>query len=124
MPNRELASRLGSETARAAQTLGSGQVAVIGPEPQLTALAEAIRVHVPAVSWGPKVDLEQKVVVLGATQSKGLEFDSVLVVDPGSLVTASPRGLNDLYVALTRSSQRLTVLCLEEVPELLAGLSA
>lgn len=55
-------------------------------------------------------DLEQTVAYLTVRQAKGLEFDSVIVVDPERIAAASPRGLNDLYVALTRATQRLGVL--------------
>ncbi len=48
--------------------------------------------------------------MLDAGRAKGLEFDSVLVADPDGILAASPRGLNDLYVALTRATQRLGVL--------------
>ena len=48
--------------------------------------------------------------MLTVRQAKGLEFDSVLVVDPAGILAESPRGTNDLYVALTRSTQRLGVL--------------
>ncbi|MDI5941482.1 ATP-binding domain-containing protein, partial [Micromonospora sp. DH15] len=42
--------------------------------------------------------------------AKGLEFDTVLVVDPDGIVAESPRGHSDLYVALTRATQRLGIL--------------
>jgi superfamily I DNA and RNA helicase len=45
-----------------------------------------------------------------ARPAKGLEFDSVLIADPAAILAASPRGRNDLYVAMTRSTQRLGVL--------------
>jgi superfamily I DNA and RNA helicase len=62
------------------------------------------------VSFGENPDLTSEVVLLGARQAKGLEFDSVLIADPAAILTASPRGCNDLYVAMTRSTQRLGVL--------------
>ncbi|OHO65200.1 helicase [Corynebacterium sp. HMSC036D03] len=40
---------------------------------------------------------------------KGLEFDHVVVVDPDAIVAASPQGLQNLYVALTRATQTLTL---------------
>ena len=49
-------------------------------------------------------------MVLTVAQAKGLEFDAVVVVDPEQIVAESPRGLNDLYVALTRATRRLGVL--------------
>ena len=45
--------------------------------------------------------------VLTPAQAKGLEFDSVIVVDPDGIEQASPRGRADLYVALTRTTRRL-----------------
>ncbi|MEU7587340.1 UvrD-helicase domain-containing protein [Micromonospora sp. NPDC049230] len=46
------------------------------------------------------------VPVLTATQSKGLEWDATLLVDPQG-IAAEPRGWNGLYVALTRCTQEL-----------------
>lgn len=41
---------------------------------------------------------------------KGLEFDHVIVVDPCSIVETSPQGWQDLYVAVTRATQTLTLI--------------
>ena len=49
-------------------------------------------------------------VVLTVSQAKGLEFDSVLIADPAQILAESPRGLSDLYVAMTRATQRLGVV--------------
>ena len=59
-------------------------------------------------------DLTHQVVLLDPRQSKGLEFDSVLVVEP------SRYGTSDLYVALTRATQRLGVLHTGSLPKPLA----
>ena len=56
-------------------------------------------------------------------QAKGLEFDCVLIADPAQILAESPRGLNDLYVALTRATQQVGVVHAGEVPEVLRGLS-
>ncbi|WP_241010979.1 RNA polymerase recycling motor ATPase HelR [Mycobacterium camsae] len=60
-------------------------------------------------------------VVPSAT--KGLEFDAVLVVDPQRIVADGPRGAAELYVALTRATQRLGVLHQEPLPPVLGGLA-
>jgi DNA helicase IV len=52
-----------------------------------------------------------------------LEFDSALVVEPEAILTASPRGANDLYVALTRATQRLGVLYTGDLPKSLHQLA-
>ncbi len=62
-------------------------------------------------------------VVLTVRQAKGLEFDSVLVADPGMILAESPRGLGDLYVALTRATQRAGVVYGGDLPPVLSGLT-
>jgi DNA helicase IV len=46
------------------------------------------------------------------------------VVDPARILADSPRGANDLYVALTRATQRLGVIHSEELPECLSRLES
>ncbi|MFT4083785.1 MAG: AAA family ATPase [Nocardioides sp.] len=53
---------------------------------------------------------EDRIVVLTGLDTKGLEFDAILVVDPGGIEEESPTGAATLYVVLTRATQLLTVL--------------
>ncbi|QXE39026.1 AAA family ATPase [Streptomyces sp. GMY02] len=85
---------------------GEGRLAVIAP----TTLLPALAAQLPDASWGAEPDLTRPVVLLGARQAKGLEFDTVIVADPDGILNASPRGTNDLYVALTRATQRLGIV--------------
>ncbi|WP_328647792.1 DUF2075 domain-containing protein [Amycolatopsis sp. NBC_00348] len=55
-----------------------------------------------------------------ASETKGLEFDAVLVVEPAKILADSAA---DLYVALTRATQRLGVLHREPLPQALTGLA-
>ncbi|HEY2956885.1 MAG TPA: ATP-binding domain-containing protein, partial [Actinomycetota bacterium] len=55
-------------------------------------------------------------------EAKGLEFDAVVVVDPAAILGGSPRGGNDLYVALTRATQRLGVVHGGDLPAVLSRL--
>ncbi|TDP40992.1 RNA polymerase recycling motor ATPase HelR [Nocardia ignorata] len=57
-----------------------------------------------------------------ASETKGLEFDSVLVVEPGRILAEGPRGAAELYVALTRATQRLGVVHHDPLPNALTGL--
>jgi DNA helicase IV len=95
-----------------------GTLAVIAPHALLDAVADAVRARVPAMS----ADLTAGPVVLPPEGAKGLEFDSVLVVDPAGIVADGVRGHNDLYVALTRATQRLGVVHAGELLPELAGL--
>jgi DNA helicase IV len=62
------------------------------------------------------------VQVLTVPEVKGLEFDAVILVEPQGILDESPRGLNDLYVALTRATQRLSVVHTGKLPEVLSAL--
>jgi DNA helicase IV len=57
------------------------------------------------------------------SETKGLEFDAVLVVEPDAILAAGPRGAAELYVALTRATQRLGVLHRGPLPQALGGLN-
>jgi DNA helicase IV len=58
-----------------------------------------------------------------ASRTKGLEFDAVLVVEPERILADGPRGAAELYVALTRATQRLGVLHRAPLPPALTGLA-
>lgn len=59
---------------------------------------------------------DERVIVADTSRAKGLEFDEVVVVEPADIVGASPQGLNDVYVAITRATQGLTVVHDEPLP--------
>jgi DNA helicase IV len=50
------------------------------------------------------------VVVLTGLDTKGLEFDGIVVVEPGEIEAESSTGAATLYVVLTRATQRLVTL--------------
>ncbi|MFQ6325094.1 RNA polymerase recycling motor ATPase HelR [Nocardia sp. CWNU-33] len=58
-----------------------------------------------------------------ASETKGLEFDAVLVVEPERILADGPRGAAELYVALTRATQRLGVLHQGPLPQAVTGLA-
>jgi hypothetical protein len=59
--------------------------------------------------------LDQRIVEMGVDQARGLEFDSVVVVEPSRF------GAHELYVALTRATARLTVVHADPLPPALAS---
>ncbi|SDN67032.1 HelD family protein [Allokutzneria albata] len=59
-------------------------------------------------SW--VADLGERVQAVGSLEAKGMEYDAVVLVEPAELIAESPTGLRALYVALTRATQRLTVV--------------
>lgn len=56
------------------------------------------------------VELADRISVVTPLEAKGLEYDAVVVVSPDHIVTESPGGLRVLYVALTRPTQRLVTI--------------
>ena len=103
------------EVTAAREHEGSG--AVIAAD----AAVDRLRKHLAAAgieaATPDDVDSEARVTVVPATIVKGLEYDHVIVVEPQEIVAAEPRGLNRLYVVLTRAVSRLSVLHAEPLPE-------
>jgi UvrD-like helicase C-terminal domain len=57
-----------------------------------------------------------RLAIVPVTLAKGLEFDHVVLVEPGRIATGEAYGLRRLYVALTRAVSRLTVFHAEPLP--------
>ncbi|HEX2297081.1 MAG TPA: AAA family ATPase [Pseudonocardiaceae bacterium] len=119
-PAAELPAVVAAELA----AVGDGRVAVLGPAGQVAELRSLIEADGAAGTsdlgdLGDIGDIDAPVTVLSVTEAKGLEFDAVVLVDPAAILTESPRGLNDLYVALTRATHRLTLVHPGELPEVL-----
>ncbi|NED73514.1 AAA family ATPase [Streptomyces sp. SID9944] len=99
------------EKAVAELTPAEGRLAVIAPRD----LHRRLATRLDGVTAGAEPDLTRQVVLLDPRQAKGLEFDSVLVVEPARY------GTSDLYVALTRATQRLGVVHAGALPPALAS---
>ena len=85
---------------------GPGTVAVLIPGPLVAEFADLA---------------SETVQVSTVREAKGLEFDSVVIVEPRDIVEESPRGLNDLYVALPRATPRLGMVHTRPLPEALGA---
>ncbi|MEN3537382.1 PhoH family protein [Microbispora sp. ZYX-F-249] len=118
-----VASLVETGPAVAAEVVEGGRLVVIAPAGMIGEIGQIVRAAVPeaATGSGPAA-LDAPVAVLSVTEAKGLEFDSVIVVEPGRILRESPRGPSDLYVALTRATSRLGVVHTGDLPEALTGL--
>ena len=101
-----------------------GSAAVIAADGQAAELGAALR-----QAGVPHELLESdtsgsRLLIVPVSLAKGLEFDEVIVVEPTRIAAAEARGLQRLYVALTRAVSRLTVLHAEPLPAPLPGLPA
>jgi UvrD-like helicase C-terminal domain/AAA domain len=90
-----------------------GRVAVIAPATWTAELSAAL-----ALPADP--DPERPISLFTPELAKGLEFDAVLIADPAGVLAASPRGANDLYVAMTRATHRLGIVHIGPPPPGLA----
>jgi DNA helicase IV len=107
------------------ELLGEGRLAVITVRGAEDALRSALAAELPAGTIGTGTDtLDRPVSVLAVADAKGLEFDAVVLVEPGDIMAGSARGANDLYVALSRPTQRLRVLHSDPLPPGLTDLAA
>jgi hypothetical protein len=53
---------------------------------------------------------DARVVVLTGLDTKGLEFDGIVVVEPGEIESESPAGRATLYVVYTRATQQMVTV--------------
>ena len=121
---REVAAECASALSR------PGSVAVFAADQQVAQVSAALRVAglgfgVLGDTDGPDGDSAEgaagpadppRLVLVPVTLAKGLEFDHVILVEPGRIATGEAYGLRRLYVALTRAVSRLTVFHAEPLP--------
>jgi DNA helicase IV len=100
-----------------------GSIAVIVPDVRVSAvLASLAASGIRAASLDDEAT--HRVTVVPATAAKGLEYDSVVLLEPAEIVAAEPShiaGLRRLYVAWTRAVSRLAVVHSLPLPDELAG---
>lgn len=95
---------------------GAGNIAIIAPDKWLEPLGEALGGN-DLSSWSVNVndtDITARVHLLSAFQTKGLEYDVVLLVDPRAILEEGP---GNLYVAMTRPTRHLHVIHRGDLPE-------
>ena len=112
-----------AELGQLASLGDSGTVAVIVPRSLLDAMASALDSS--DIRWGGvgRGALDETVSLLTVEDAKGLEFDSVTVVEPHRIVSEAAQGLRALYVAFTRATQRLVIVHSEGLPAPLAAVA-
>jgi DNA helicase IV len=111
-----LGAAVAAAVADLSAEVGTGNVAVITPDELVDTadqwLTEAGFDHGRATRAG----LTDGVTLVPISVAKGLELDGVVVVEPARIVAGGAHGMRALYVALTRSTKRLTVVHAEALP--------
>jgi len=101
-----------------------GSVGVITGDSRAGRIADGLRGAGLDVQLLGRDDAYARLVVVPATLAKGLEYDSVLVVEPAEIVAGEASeqvGLRRLYVCLTRAVTALAVVHAQPLPAALAG---
>jgi hypothetical protein len=141
LANRLLA-RLDADVPPARSVRGDGEVTMrqVGPEEVPEAVVAAVRAalgregSVGVIAAGADVDRVRAALaaagiaaagpgepaarpaLVPADAVKGLEYDHVVTVEPAAIAEAEARGLNRLYVVLTRAVSRLDVVHARPLP--------
>ncbi|MFJ9829381.1 HelD family protein [Streptomyces sp. NPDC101160] len=97
-----------AEKGELAETVRSEAERLLGEVDGTVGVVVAMDRRREAAGW--LAGLGDRVVALGSLEAKGLEYDATVVVSPAEIADESPAGLRVLYVALTRSTQALTVI--------------
>lgn len=98
------------------EAIDGGLLAVIADGellPQATAALRAVYGH---RIGGGAGSYEQDIVVISPQEAKGLEFDGVVVLEPSAMLNHEHGKVGDLYVAMTRPTQRLRLITSTPVP--------
>jgi DNA helicase IV len=111
----EVAAIAGAES----DAMARGTVAVIAPRSLIAPLRDGLAAA--GVDFGEPAanGLDAPVTLVPVDVVKGLEFDSIVVVEPARIEAESAQGLRALFVALTRATKRLTVVHAEALPDVL-----
>ena len=113
----DLAAAVAAETQRLVDQIGDGNIAVVAPDPMVEEMSNALAAAGIAHGRATRTGLDTGVTVVPVSVVKGLELDGVVVVEPAAIVADEQQGLRALYVALTRSTRRLSIVHAMPLPD-------
>jgi DNA helicase IV len=112
-----LGAAVADEVRRMVDELPAGSLGIVAPDAMVDELSAELRdlgvEHGSAIRTG----LDAGVTLVPVSVVKGLELDGVVVVEPDRIVRDTEHGMRALYVALTRSTQRLAIVHAGELPQ-------
>jgi DNA helicase IV len=118
--NGDFGAAVTEATAKIAAELPAGNVAVIVPDSMADEISVALDQAGIDHGRATRTGLDDPITVVPVSVVKGLELDGVVVVEPSRIVADEAHGLRALYVALTRSTQRLAIVHTGDLPEALS----
>jgi len=121
VPAGALVDRLVEVLPEELEALDGGLLAVIADGKLLPEATTALRAVYGRRIGSGAGSYEQDIVVISPREAKGLEFDGVVVLEPSAMLNHEHGKVGDLYVAMTRATQRLRLIAAEPVPAGIAG---
>ncbi|MDP9464955.1 MAG: ATP-binding domain-containing protein, partial [Actinomycetota bacterium] len=112
----DLLVAVAAATRALTEEIADGTIAVVAPDSMVDSVSQALESAGIEHGRATRTGLEMGVTVVPVSVVKGLELDGVVVVEPASIVTEEQQGLRALYVALTRSTRRLTIVHANALP--------
>jgi DNA helicase IV len=100
----------------ATMDMSTGLIGIIAADDQCEIIADELKSaqiqfnNLPGDSLGVGVNL------VPVSRQKGLEFDSVILIEPQSIIDIPRVGLRQLYVALSRALRSLHIYAIEDLP--------
>jgi DNA helicase IV len=113
----ELFAAVATATEQMAASMGDGSIAVVTPDALADQVSDALTAHGVDHARATRSGLTAAITVVPVSVVKGLELDGVVVVEPAAIVASERQGLRALYVALTRSTRRLTIVHAQPLPD-------
>ena len=113
----ELVAAVLEQTSVMESEVPGRNLAIVCPDSMVAEIATALRASGIAHGHAGLHGIGHDINVVPVSLVKGLELDGVVVVEPAAIVADRAMGLRGLYVALTRATQRLTIVHSKPLPE-------
>jgi DNA helicase IV len=112
-----LGAAVADEVRTITASLPNASLGVIAPDSMIDQLSEHLTEAGVNHGTATRTGLDEGVTLVPVSVVKGLELDAVVVVEPARIVADHEHGMRSLYVALTRPTQRLSIVHADDLPE-------
>lgn len=112
-----LGGSVAAEVRSLTAALPGASLGVIAPDSMIDDLSEHLTAAGVNHGTATRTGLDEGVTLVPVSVVKGLELDAVVVVEPARIVDDHEHGMRSLYVALTRPTQRLSIVHAVDLPE-------
>ncbi len=117
----QLVAAVAREVQRQLDHPDAGAIAVITPASMVDVVAAGLESAAIEFGRATRTGLRQDVTLVPIGVVKGLELDASVLVEPAAIVAEEPQGMRSLYVGLTRSTKRLSIVHADPLPAALAS---